>query len=58
MSPVELAQVAYLAYGDATGFKNFRGEPMPAWDDLGDRIQQAWIAAAGAVAQQVRAERD
>lgn len=51
---VALAKVAYRAYGETTGFKNFRGEPMPDWDDLGDTIQRAWISAAGAVADHVR----
>ncbi len=49
LTPVEMAQVAYRAYGEVTDFKNFRGEPMPAWDDLGDTIQRAWVAAAKAV---------
>lgn len=47
---LDLAKIAYRAYGDTTGGLNFRGEPMPTWDDLGERIQQAWISAAGAVA--------
>ncbi len=47
--PHELAQLAYAAYGAATGGRNFRGDPMPDWDDLGHAIQHAWIAAAGAV---------
>lgn len=50
----DLAKVAYRAYGETTGFKNYRGEPMPEWDGLGDRIQAAWLAAVGAVAAVVR----
>ncbi|MDH2425797.1 hypothetical protein [Sphaerisporangium sp. TRM90804] len=46
---LELAQVAYRAYGQATGDLNHRGEPMPAWDHLEETIQQAWAAAAAAV---------
>jgi hypothetical protein len=45
----ELAKVAYQAYGEATGFKNFLGNAMPVWDDLGETIQGAWRAAADAV---------
>ncbi len=45
-SAVERAQRAYDAYGAVTEHKNFRGDPMPAWDSLGDTIQAAWIAAA------------
>ncbi|WP_432169039.1 hypothetical protein [Streptomyces sp. 1222.5] len=50
-----LARSAYAAYGETTGGRNHRGEPMPAWEDLGELIQQAWIAAAVAVAQAVTA---
>ena len=42
------AQVAYHAYGATTDFKNFRGEPMPAWADLPHTIQRAWCAAVTA----------
>lgn len=46
-----LARHAYAAYAVVTGGKNYRGEPMPAFDDLGDTIQTAWRAAAEAVAR-------
>ncbi|HEY6117204.1 MAG TPA: hypothetical protein VI172_14730 [Candidatus Dormibacteraeota bacterium] len=45
-----LARIAYKAYGETTNFKNFRGDPMPAFDDLPDTIQDAWVAASLAVA--------
>ena len=48
-----LARLAYRAYGESTGNRNFRGDPMPAWEDLGEPIQKAWIAAAGAVVSEV-----
>lgn len=51
---VRLAKVAYRAYGAVTGFKNFRGDPMPEWADLGDTIQAAWIAATQAVKEEVQ----
>ncbi len=44
--PVALARETYHAYGQVTGFRNFQGNPMPGWDDLGESIQAAWIAAA------------
>lgn len=53
--PAELAKTAYAAYGEATGHTNYRGEPMPVWDDLGFVIQQAWTAAATAVFKAVTA---
>jgi hypothetical protein len=50
------AKAAYAAYGETTGHKNFRGEPMPEWDGLGDTIQRAWIAAAATVRRKVEIE--
>ncbi|MBL1107974.1 hypothetical protein JK361_25865 [Streptomyces sp. 5-8] len=49
-SPSDLGQIAYLAYSEATSGVTHDGRPMPAWEDLGDTIQGAWIAAAAAVA--------
>lgn len=54
MTDTRLAQLAYQAYGEQTDFKNYQGNPMPAWDDLGDAIQDAWLAAADAVAEDVQ----
>lgn len=42
----DLARAAYHAYGERTDFRNFQGNPMPAWGDLGETIQDAWRAAA------------
>lgn len=39
-------QAAYRAYGQVTGWRNFLGDPMPAWENLPDTIRQAWAAAA------------
>ncbi|MFI6279663.1 hypothetical protein [Streptomyces sp. NPDC050988] len=47
---VELAETAYAAYGAATGHRTYDDRPMPAWEDLGARVQAAWVCAAGAVA--------
>lgn len=41
----EIAASAYRAYAASTGNKNFRGEPMPAFDALPQAIQTAWEAA-------------
>lgn len=43
---ITLARAAYQRYGAVTDFKNFRGEPMPAYNDLPETIKQAWVAAA------------
>lgn len=42
----DVARAAYATYGESTGNKNYRGDPMPDWADLGDTIQRAWLAAA------------
>jgi hypothetical protein len=42
----ELAQGSYEAYAEATGGKTFDGRDMPAWENLGEKIQGAWRAAA------------
>ncbi len=41
----EVAASAYRAYAASTGNKNFRGEPMPAFQDLPEPIRIAWLAA-------------
>ena len=38
----------YKVYGSVTDFKNFRGEPMPTFDELPAKIQEAWQAVADA----------
>lgn len=41
-------QVGYQAYAQSTGGKTFDGRDMPTWEQLPERIQQAWIAATQA----------
>lgn len=45
-----LGRVGYQAYGDATGWVNHLGRPMPAWEALPETIRSAWEAAACAIA--------
>jgi hypothetical protein len=44
-----LAQIAYEAYAEQTGWKNYQGNPMPAWDALPEAIRDAWDAGARAI---------
>lgn len=46
---MDLAQVAYEAYAEHQGWKNFAGMPIPPWDEVRPDIQEAWIAAIDAV---------
>jgi hypothetical protein len=48
-----LAEAAYTAYGDSTGWKTFTGTAMSPWEDLPEHIRAAWIAAAGMVRDRV-----
>ncbi len=41
----DIAASAYRSYAASTGNKNFRGEPMPEFDDLPQPIKTAWEAA-------------
>lgn len=45
----EFSRIAYNAYGQTTDFKNYQGLPMPAYDELPDKIKLAWIAATKSV---------
>lgn len=36
---------AYDRYGSVTDYKNFQGNPMPKFDELPVKIQEAWFAA-------------
>lgn len=42
----KLAKQCYYGYGSVTDFKNFQGNPMPEWEQLPGKIQEAWKAAA------------
>jgi len=54
MSDQTPAQTAYAAYGASTGGLNYRGETLPAWDQLDETTQAAWTAAAEAVTRTAR----
>ena len=41
----ERAKAAYAAYGEVVGWKNFRGDPMPQFNELPEVIQRAWDGA-------------
>lgn len=43
--PDDLGERAYAAYSEATDGLTYDGRLMPAWNDLGERIQNAWTAA-------------
>lgn len=42
-------EIAYRAYGDAVGWTNWQGKPMPPWLELPPAIRDGWDAAAQAV---------
>jgi len=44
-----LARKGYHAYGGITDHKNYKGDPMPKFDELPPKIQAAWTAFAARV---------
>jgi hypothetical protein len=46
-----LGELAYNAYCEAVGYKSVKGDTLPAWEDQSERLQEAWDAAAEAVAE-------
>lgn len=50
-SPLDLAEVAYKAYGDWADWTNHAGNAMPSWEALPEPQRNAWVAAVGAVEQ-------
>lgn len=54
---VKIAKIAYEAYIESSGGKNYRGDPCPTWDELPPAIQGHWQAAVRAV-QRVVVARD
>lgn len=46
---IELARIAYNAYGENRDWTNFKGDPMPKWEVLPEPQQIGWIAVAVAV---------
>lgn len=53
LNTTDLAASAYDAYGSVTDHKNYQGLPMPKWEELPPKIQEAWIAAVTHVVQVV-----
>lgn len=45
----ELAENAFIAYGNAVGWINVAGKPVPVWADLGDTVRHAWKAATARI---------
>ncbi len=41
-----VARLLYRAYGESAEWKNYRGDPMPEWDELPDAIREHWSAVA------------
>lgn len=46
LDDLRLGQAGYEAYAKQTGGKTFDGRDMPTWEQLPDRIKEAWSAAA------------
>lgn len=51
---LRLARIAYDAYCEAVGGKAFNGDDLPPFDDVPQRIKDAWLAAVNAVSEEIR----
>lgn len=49
---ITLARAAYARYGATTDYKNFLGLPMPTWEELPEKIREAWVAAVTVPAEE------
>lgn len=49
MTYKEYAELAFNAYSASTGGKTYDGKPIPKWNELPERIQQAWEVAVHTV---------
>ena len=49
--PLEKASKAYAAYCKQAGGITFDGKPLPTFEDLGEDLQQCWVAATDAMVE-------
>ena len=54
MNTIRLGEIAYNAYCEVRGWKSVRGEPLPHWNQQSEALRDAWMAAAQAVASEIR----
>lgn len=47
----ELAQIAFEAYNEQAGGRTWDDKPIPAWQDVGEKVQANWKAATKALTQ-------
>jgi hypothetical protein len=45
-TPESRGRLLYTAYGREVDFLNYRGEPIPAFDELTEQQRQGWITGA------------
>lgn len=46
---VDFAKIAYEAYAEHQGWRNFQGKPIPPWHEVLQGIKNAWAVAVAAV---------
>ena len=49
-----MGKIAFEAYVEAVGGKNYDGKLIPKWENLATPIRQAWHQAAWAVMDEMR----
>lgn len=56
MAEKSYGQVAFEAYTENRGGKNWDGTPTPPWEKLGDGVRAGWDAAGNAAASKMGKE--
>jgi hypothetical protein len=54
---IDIERIAFEAYGVSVGGKTYDGKDIPKWENVGKKVQDAWRAAAVAVANYLESER-
>ena len=49
----QIGKIAYDTYCEHRGWKSFKNEPLPQWEDVQPDIKEGWIKAAVAVRDKV-----
>lgn len=54
---IDIGRIAFQAYSDEMGGKTYDGKDIPKWENVGQKVQDAWRAAGVAVLRYIDDER-
>ena len=53
---LDIGRIGFEAYSVSVGGKTYDGKDIPKWEDVGQRVQDAWRAAGIAILQYIDRE--